>query len=191
MRPRRGVLFLLFTHSPEPNSVPGIYWWLRHPIFACLGLRPVFAQHTRAEDEALRRWGRGRRTVVEIGVGEGASALALREELSPNGVLYLIDPFHLSTLPWVNAPKRAARAAVAQCRKGTVVWIEEFSSQTACKWETPIDLLFLDGDHSEDAVWRDWENWHRFIIPGGLFVFMTQGCFRADGQVRNTGRSRL
>jgi hypothetical protein len=29
----------------------------------------------------------------------------------------------------------------------------------------------LDGDHSEEAVWRDWNDWHRFVIPGGIVAF--------------------
>ncbi len=68
--------------SPEPCSVPWIYRRTRHPVFAWLGLRPIFAQHTSAEHETLKRWACGRRRLVEIGVAEGASALALREAMS-------------------------------------------------------------------------------------------------------------
>lgn len=42
---------------------------LRHPVFAWLGLRPVLAQHTREENDALRRWARERRSLLEVGVG--------------------------------------------------------------------------------------------------------------------------
>jgi hypothetical protein len=48
---------------------------LRHPFFGWLGLRPIFAQHTRIEHEALMRHARGAGIIVEIGVAEGASAV--------------------------------------------------------------------------------------------------------------------
>ena len=69
-----------------------------HSVYAWLGLRPFVAQHTAAEHAALQRWATGRKTLAEIGVAEGVSALALREAMSPDGTLYLIDPFHLSRL---------------------------------------------------------------------------------------------
>jgi hypothetical protein len=51
---------------------------LRHPLFSWLGLRPIHAQHSSAEHDALLRWAVGRRQIVEIGGAEGASACALR-----------------------------------------------------------------------------------------------------------------
>ena len=105
-----------------------------------LGLRPAVAQHTAAEHEAFRKWAEGRECVVEIGVAEGVSALALREGMAEDGTLYLIDPFHLSRLPALNFIKRVARRTVGGSSRGRVVWIEKFS---------------------QDAV-RDWKEVHRF-----------------------------
>lgn len=165
------LLFRPFMETPEPSRAPPIYRYLRHPIFAWLGLRPTFAQHTRAEHEALREWARGRRTVVELGVAEGGSAVALREAMAADGTLYLIDPFHLSRIQWLNAPKRAARAAVARCHRGRVVWVEKFSFEAARDWTEEVDFLFFDGDHSEQGVRQDWEDWHRFIAHRGVAAF--------------------
>jgi len=164
-------IFRPFMLSPDRIRVPWVYGRLRHPLFAWLGLRPIFAQHTQAEHQALQHWVRGRRQVVEIGVAEGASALALREAMADDGVLHLIDPFHRSRLKWINAVRRAANAAVAQSRRANVVWITQFSHEAARDWTQTIDFLFLDGDHSEDAVWQDWETWHRFVAPGGCVAF--------------------
>jgi predicted O-methyltransferase YrrM len=91
--------------------------------------------------------------------------------MSSEGVLYLVDPFHLSRSPRINATKRAARRALARCQNGQVVWIEKFSSQAVKAWTRPLDFLFLDGDHSESAVRQDWNDWHRFVVPGGVVVF--------------------
>jgi hypothetical protein len=34
-----------------------------------------------------------------------------------------------------------------------------------------IDILFIDGDHSREAVFWDWENYEPFIKQGGFIVF--------------------
>jgi predicted O-methyltransferase YrrM len=170
--PRGGKpIFRPFMSSPDRIRVPWVYGRLRHPLFAWLGLRPIFAQHTEAEHQALQHLVRGRRQVVEIGVAEGASALALREAMANDGTLYLVDPFHWSRMKWINGVRRAARAAVSRSQRANVVWIEKFSYDAAEDWTKTIDFLFLDGDHNQEAVWQDWESWHRFVAPGGRVAF--------------------
>ena len=142
-----------------------------HSVYAWLGLRPFVAQHTAAEHAALQRWATGRKTLAEIGVAEGVSALALREAMSPDGTLYLIDPFHLSRLRALNFTKRAAHKIVSTCLRGKVIWIEKFSNDVAKDWKEPLDLLVIDGDHSDNGVQDDWNNWSRFLQPGGVVIF--------------------
>lgn len=185
----REVIFRPFQPSPHPAVVGLRCRLLRHPVFAWLGWRPVFAQHTAAEHEAMKRWARGCATVVEIGVAEGASALAFRQAMSPQGTLYLVDPFHLGRTG-IRATKRAARAAVARSKNGRVQWIEQFSADAVRQWSQPVDVLFLDGDHSPEAVRRDWDNWHRFVVPGGVAMFHDARVFpdgwpdESDGPVQ-------
>jgi len=144
---------------------------LRHPFFAWAGLRPPVAQHTAAEHRALAQHVRGQRTVVEIGVAEGASGVALRQAMDPQGTLYLIDPFHLSRVRALNFLKRAARRAVDGGPGARTVWLETFSHSAAENWTRPIDFLLIDGDHREDAVAQDWHDWHSHVLPGGIVAF--------------------
>ena len=116
-------------------------------------------------------------SVVEIGVAEGGSAVVLREAMSPSGTLWLIDPFHLSRVRAINATRRAAHRVVGGCKNGTVVWIDRFSFDASRDWHNKIDFLFVDGDHSEKGVQRDWEDWHRFVVPGGLVAFHDAALF--------------
>lgn len=153
---------------------------LGHPLFGWLGFRPILAQHTAAEHEAIRRWAAGRSSLAEIGVAEGVSAMAVREVMAASGKLYLIDPFHFSRVPALNFTKRTARRGVSSCARGQVVWIEQFSSDAARNWNTPIDFLLIDGDHSEAAVRKDWEQWSRFVVPGGIVLFHDARLFH-DG----------
>jgi predicted O-methyltransferase YrrM len=164
---------------------------LRHPVFAWLGFRPLLGQHTPAEQNALQTWSAGRSSLVEIGVAEGASAVALRKSMSPSGTLYLIDPFHLSRVRYVNATKRVAHRAVKRCRNGQVVWIEKFSIDAASEWNGPIDFLFIDGDHSEAAVQGDWDDWHRFVIHGGVVAFHDAATFSGGWPQPDWGPVRL
>jgi hypothetical protein len=144
---------------------------LRHPVHAWLGLRAALGQHTAEEHAVFKRWAAGRMSLVEIGVAEGVSALALREEMKPDARLHLIDPFHLSRARVLNFMRRAARRAVGSCPRGEVVWIEKFSHEAAQTWKDAIDLLLIDGDHAETAVEQDWNDWSRFVKPGGVVIF--------------------
>jgi predicted O-methyltransferase YrrM len=164
---------------------------LSHPVCAWLGLRPALAQHTGAEHAALKRWAANRRCLVEIGVAEGVSALALREAMDGDGRLYLIDPFHLSRVPALNFMKRTARRTVATCSRGEVVWINEFSYDAAAKWDTAVDLLMIDGDHSDQGVQRDWDDWGRFVVPKGVAIFHDARIFEGGWTTPEYGPVRL
>lgn len=37
--------------------------------------------------------------------------------------------------------------------------------------DIPVDLLFIDGDHSYEGVKADYENYRSFVRPGGLIAF--------------------
>jgi predicted O-methyltransferase YrrM len=168
---RYSVLNLPPVSDTELNYSSKLVPILRHPIYAWLGLRPVIAQHTAAEHAALKRWAAGRANLVEIGVAEGVSALALREAMAENATLHLIDPFYLSRARQLNFTRRSAHRAVASCSRGKAVWIEKFSFDAVRDWSAPIDLLMIDGDHSETGVQKDWDGWSRFVVPGGVVIF--------------------
>jgi hypothetical protein len=142
-----------------------------HPIYAWMGMRPALAQHTSEEHSALARWASVRSTVVEIGVAEGVSAIALRQGMAADGRLYLIDPFHVSRNSILNFTKRTAHRLVRSVPRGSAVWIESFSFDAVQSWTRPIDLLFIDGDHTDQGVRRDWNEWNRFVVPGGIVIF--------------------
>jgi predicted O-methyltransferase YrrM len=97
---------------------------MKHPFFAWAGLRPTIAQHTAAEHHALEKYARGCKSVVEIGVAEGASAVALRTTMNSEGTLYLVDPFHLSRVRPLNFLRRAARRTISAKSGPQIVCVE-------------------------------------------------------------------
>lgn len=156
---------------------------LRHDVrlralFVGAGLIPPRTMHSEADAGVLRAIAAGRRRVVEIGVYEGSSAAVLCEVLEPDAELHLIDPFgeHGWALPagW-GATEGASRRVVDRARRRhdgpQVTWHVDYSAAVAASWEGAVDLVFIDGDHSEHGVRADWEGWNGFVEPGGAVVF--------------------
>jgi len=99
------------------------------------------------------------------------------EALPLDAELHLIEPFGMGPWPGVMNPadEGAARANVGRAarRRGgpRVIWHVAFSEQAAAGWSAPVDLVFVDGDHSEAACRLDWQLWHPFVEPGGVIAF--------------------
>lgn len=52
-----------------------------------------------------------------------------------------------------------------------VHWHIAPSAEVGASWTGPVDLVFIDGDHNEEACRTDWEQWHRHVVPGGVVAF--------------------
>jgi predicted O-methyltransferase YrrM len=155
------------------------------------GLIPPRTMHSRADASVLLDAARGARRVVEIGVYEGSSAVALVRALAPGAHLHLIDPFGArpDALPggWA-ASEWASRRAVARAlsaRGGQapiVHWHVALSHEVASHWHEQVDMVFIDGDHSEAGCERDWLDWSGFLVAGGRVVFHDARAGAVDGR---------
>ncbi len=157
-----------------------------------LGLIPPRTMHSADDARVLLQAAQGARRVVEIGVYEGASAVELCRTLAPGAELHLVDPFgaHPDALPngW-GATEWATRRAVARALRArggaapAVRWHVAMSHQVAAGWAgEEIDLLFIDGDHSEAGCLLDWSSWQWFLAPGGRVVFHDARLGEAGGR---------
>lgn len=141
-----------------------------------LGAIPPRTMHSDGDAGVLLRAADGARRVVEIGVYEGSSAVVLCRHLPPEAELHLVDPFghHPDALPsgW-GATEWATRRAVARAARGgpQVHWHIALSATAAASFSGPVDLVFIDGDHSEAGAELDWVAWHPFVAIGGHVVF--------------------
>ena len=155
------------------------------------GLIPPRTMHSTEDASVLLAASRGARRVVEIGVYEGSSAVALCEVLRSDSELHLVDPFgrHPDALPsgW-GATEWATRRAVsrAQRRRGgaapAVHWHVCLSAELASRWRDGVDLVFIDGDHSESGCELDWSEWHANVTLGGHVVFHDARADRPGGR---------
>jgi len=132
-----------------------------------LGLRAPDTQLTLAERDCLRRHAGGRHRLVEIGVMHGATTALLRAAMHPDGVVTGIDP-HPNGRLGVSFERWIARREVARHLRGRAVLLRQWSYQASTTWRSPIDFLFVDGDHSREGLARDWTDWSPFVVPGGV-----------------------
>ncbi len=156
-----------------------------------LGLIPPRTMHSADDAHVLLEAVAGARRVVEIGVYEGASALALMSALDAEAELHLIDPFgrHPDALPrgW-GASERATRRLLARAARRigpgapSVHWHIALSHDVAAAWYEPVDVVFIDGDHSREGCERDWLDWSPLVRAGGRVVFHDARAGRAGGR---------
>jgi Methyltransferase domain len=155
------------------------------------GLIPPRTMHSEQDARALLDATAGARRVVEIGVYEGASALALADRLGAGAELHLIDPFghHPDALPggW-GASERATRRLLTRATRRlgasapVIHWHVALSHDVAVGWRDDVDVVFIDGDHSEAGCELDWLDWSPFVSSGGRVVFHDARADCADGR---------
>lgn len=163
--------------------------WRSRPIFGVIGLRPPHAQHSKAEGALLRRFAQGSKLIVEIGVAEGGSAWEAASVMPADGQLVLIDPY-MHEKSRIGAARSTARRLVAGAARGEVRWVRLMSHDAAAAWSTPIDFLFIDGDHTYEGVRRDWDMWTPHLAPEGR-VALHDAHSDADWVHPGTGPHRL
>ena len=115
----------------------------------------------------------GRGAIVEIGSWKGRSTtwLASGARLAGRRV-YAIDPHHRSREYPDAETKNEFLANLA--RNGLTAVVEPMvmsSEEAASRIVDPVELLFIDGDHSYEAVRRDAELWLPRLIDGGTVMF--------------------
>lgn len=140
----------------DPASTPAGNAGLEHGI-----------QQVRSEirEFALRVLESGLRgTVLEIGLGNfGGTHILWREVFA-----------RVITLDISAALLERFRAREALDARSVLVCGDSRDAATVRKVADlagAVDLLFIDGDHSYEAVRDDWRNYHSLVRPGGLVAF--------------------
>ena len=125
--------------------------------------------------------------IVEIGSFMGKStcwlAAGIVDSPSPRRI-YAVDHFKGSIEHQVG--RFCENKAIAECGTTLTAFRENLinvkldryvnpivgsSEEIAAKWNKPICLLFIDGDHSYEGVKKDFEMWSPFVVKGGLIAF--------------------
>lgn len=154
------------------------------------------ALHEGARAQGRRRPGA---TWLEVGAWCGKSTVYLGAAAEESAaVLYSLDHHHgseenqagwehfdpelvddvdgrLNTLPTWQRTIATARL------ESVVVGIVGESSVVAQHFDTPLDLVFIDGGHGEAVAWADYRGWAQKVTPGGLLIIHDVFEDPADG----------
>ena len=113
---------------------------------------------------------------VEIGVRFANNAKWVLENLDISKI-YLIDPF--CELPYLqqhfSAEKAKENKQIAHEKlkqyEDKIVWLEDFSQNVHQKIDDDsVDILYIDGEHSYDAVSLDLQLFYSKVKKGGLVI---------------------
>lgn len=108
--------------------------------------------------------------VVNIGAGAGTSGLAFLES-RPDLTLYTIDIQNESSpFGCLEGERQVVNGAGLGHLWGTQwIQIQGDSSRVGLDWPLePVDMVFIDGDHSYEGCTRDIESWLPNIKPSGI-----------------------
>ena len=113
--------------------------------------------------------------VVEIGSYCGGSTVVIGRAAArrnPGVKLYAIEPFTFHEARYQYDYEGLFDRNVDEWGlTANVVKVKKTSEKVALDWDREIDFLYIDGDHSYEAVVRDINNFVRFVRAGGLFAF--------------------
>jgi predicted O-methyltransferase YrrM len=110
--------------------------------------------------------------IAEIGRFKGGSTLVFAAALPDGAELWSYD-FHVALRPDMPGAELDAELRGALERFGVAgkVHLLVADSRTADPPPEPLELLFIDGDHSYEGAKADFERWRAFVRPGGHLLF--------------------
>ncbi len=121
-------------------------------------------------------------TGVEIGSYTGASSVMIGKGMRGGGRLYCVDT-------WENDGMTEGKRDTFETFKENIKGLEGIvtplrgrSVDVAASFETPLDFLFIDGDHSYEGVKADVDAWFGKLKSGGIIVMHDTGW--AEGVVK-------
>lgn len=119
--------------------------------------------------------------IVEIGSRKGRSTvfLAMGSRAGRGVLVYAVDP-HFGTYmhrgfsdvgldpdTYEEFLNNLDKAGV----KKNVLPIRQTSEKAVLRWNEPIAVLFIDGDHTYAGVKKDYDLWSPYVIEGGVIAF--------------------
>jgi predicted O-methyltransferase YrrM len=172
---------MLSSHAPV-NTL--------HYLRYLFGADNARSQTTEAERALLGHLAVGRKVIVELGVFEGVSSLVLRDAMDRDAELYCVDPFPVGALGF-SVQMAISKKQINRSRNGRAHMVRMQSNEAVGGWTLPIDLLFMDGDHSFEGACRDFRDWGCFVRTGGLILVHTSHSSDVKSVPDNCGPKRL
>lgn len=167
---------------------------LRSASSECRALADLFVPYSRSLGSYPPNWSSGTgasihalyglcramqpETVVEIGSARGYStcALALACRQNGKGKVFAIDP-HLRDIQWADREVDdtyeflVSRLNDYELSPSWCQVIRATTAEASKDWQKPVDLLFIDGDHSYEGIKLDFETFRPWLGEHSLVIF--------------------
>jgi predicted O-methyltransferase YrrM len=127
-------------------------------------------QTTVAERDLLASFLPGAKRIVEIGVFEGLTTRMLAERADVDAIIYGVDPFFRGRLGISWGEQIARSYNRRDLASGKVRFIPKLSTEVEHDVPTPVDLVFIDGDHSLEGITADWAFWSERVAARGFIA---------------------
>lgn len=122
----------------------------------------------------------GAATIVEIGRFKGGSSFVIAAAMDEGAELWSYDLHVKLTSEFRGTELDAALGrALARYRLAERVHLVVADSRSAEPPPRPVDLVFVDGDHSYEGARADYLAWRERVRPGGHLLFH-DGAFPGD-----------
>lgn len=135
---------------------------------------------TEIEKNTLQKYARQAQVgIIEIGVLDGKTTKEMA--LVANVPIYGIDPL---------IPDSMNKRLIGTEEKilknlnfyPKFKFFKDFSFNVAKDWTLPFDFIFIDGDHTYEAVKKDFNDWYQLINNGGYIAFHDSHPITVNGE---------
>ncbi len=140
---------------------------LLHYLAVAAGFSQPATQVTGDELALLLEQARTAKVIVEIGTFEGSSAAAMAA-VTP-GVVYTVDIFPRGRLG-VCYGERIAHVTKRKRRLTNLNIVKGSGQEVARGFDSAVDFVFVDADHSYEGAKQDWEDWTPKVRSGGVIA---------------------
>lgn len=130
---------------------------------------------TNRELEFLKKVAGRDHVIVEVGCYAGKSTVGLAE----NNKVIAIDPLISNYDPRDGASEDmngVEELFKSRIQGKNVIWLKKKSEDVLKRWDTEIDGMFIDGEHTTRALTIDLE-WIKHVKNGGFMAFHDYGYY--------------
>jgi predicted O-methyltransferase YrrM len=117
------------------------------------------------------------RVVLEIGLDLGGTFFLWSRAAAPNAHLLAIDTRPVGRFEAWSPFSLVRRGFAVGSQRVTLLMDSDSHSESTLRRVMalldgrPVDFLFIDGDHSHDGVWQDFNMYSPLVAHGGLVAF--------------------
>jgi predicted O-methyltransferase YrrM len=117
------------------------------------------------------------RVVLEIGLDFGGTFFLWSRAAAPDAQLLAIDTRPVGRFEAWSPFSLVRRGFAVGSQRVTLIMDSDSHSESTLRRVMAlldgrsVDLLFIDGDHSHDGVWQDFNMYSPLVAPGGLIAF--------------------